>query len=238
MEVQGPVHATKNQYVKFSFFKVEGAWRAVAETDKRAAREEFAGLLAKFGESLIIRTYSTVGTRGDCDFLVWAIGDSVEEIQALHAAINATRLGRHLALPWSFLAVTRRSQYVRAHTREDPSGHGSMRTIVPGDGKYLFVYPFWKTADWYQLPAETRQELMNEHFKIGHRYPKIKIHTTYSFGLDDPEFVLAFEGDDPSEFVDCVMELRQAKQRPYTLRDTPVLAAVRAEPLAMLKQLG
>ena len=35
--------------------------------------------------------------------------------------------------------------------------------------------------------------MMDEHITIGHKYPSVKLNTTYSFGLDDQEFVVAFE---------------------------------------------
>lgn len=234
----GTEAGTPSQVVKFTFFRLSPGFRNLPPEAKADACHAFARVVEKAPEDVIVGSYSTVGTRGDCDLLLWVIGAGVEDIQSFHAALNATPLAGHLSVAHSFLSVTRRSQYVKAHARADPSGHGSVRTVVPGRGKFLFVYPFWKTAEWYQLAKETRQEMMNEHFKIGHRYPEIKIHTTYSFGLDDPEFVLAFESDDASRFVDLVVELRETKARPYTLRDTPVFTCVRGEIRDILKQLG
>jgi chlorite dismutase len=94
--------------------------------------------------------------------------------------------------------------------------------IVPGKSQYLFVYPFVKTREWYTRPAEQRQEMMDEHIRIGTKYRSVKLHTTYSFGLDDQEFVVAFETDQPSDFLDLVQELRETKASSYTLRDTPM----------------
>lgn len=224
------------QVVKFTFFQVAPEWRRLGGEVKARQREEFEAVVQKFGDSLLIPTYSTVGTRGDADLLLWSIGSKLEDIQALHAALNNTALGGYLRTPVSFLSLTRRSQYIRGH--EHAGGHGAEKRIVPGQGKYLIVYPFWKTHEWYQLPFEKRTELMAEHFKIGHKYPSIKIHTTYSFGLDDPEFTLAFETDDLEPFMKMVEELRGAKQRPYTLRDTPILTAVRTPLADALRMLG
>ena len=104
--------------------------------------------------------------------------------------------------------------------------------------KYLFLYPFVKTHDWYQLQSEERQRMMDEHFAIGHRYPNVKINTAYSFGLDDQEFVLGFETDDPASFLDLVADLREAEARPYTLRDTPIFTCVNKPLRACLDDLG
>jgi chlorite dismutase len=89
-----------------------------------------------------------------------------------------------------------------------------------------FVYPFEKKREWYGLPIEERQRIMANHIEVGRRYPEISINTAYSFGLDDQEFVVSFEGDDPGEFLDLVQELRGTESSAYTLRDTPIFTCV------------
>jgi chlorite dismutase len=139
-------------------------------------------------------------------------------------------------MPHSYLAMTRRSPYVDQHQHEGQEGAATtMRQIRR---KYLFVYPFVKTHEWYQLPKEDRQRLMNEHFTIGHRFPEVKISTAYSFGLDDQEFVLGFETDDPGAFLDLVMELRESEARPFTERDTPIFSCVSKPVAECLADLG
>ena len=103
---------------------------------------------------------------------------------------------------------------------------------------YLFVYPFVKTNEWYQLSLSERQELMTEHFQIGHKYPEIKISTAYSFGLDDQEFVLGFETDNPGAFLELVRDLRESKARPFTLRDTPIFTCLNKPITDCLEDLG
>ncbi len=93
----------------------------------------------------------------------------------------------------------------------------------------MFVYPFVKMRSWYGLPFAERQRIMGEHFKVGRKYPKIKINTGYSFGLDDQEFVLAFEGDDPAEFLALVEELRSTEASKYTELETPIFTCVRTD---------
>ena len=116
----------------------------------------------------------------------------------------------------------RRSPYVDQHRHPEQEGTGEGLRAIGRD--YLFFYPFVKTHEWYQLPREERQRMMEEHSQVGHRYPTVKISTSYSFGLDDQEFVLGFETDSPSDFLDLVMELRESQARPYTLRDTPIFS--------------
>ena len=67
---------------------------------------------------------------------------------------------------------------------------------------------------------------MANHIEVGRRYPEISINTAYSFGIDDQEFVVCFEGDEPGEFLDLVQELRGTESSSYTLRDTPIFTCV------------
>ena len=80
--------------------------------------------------------------------------------------------------------------------------------------------------------------MMNEHIRVGHKYPRVRLNTTYSFGLDDQEFVLAFETDYPTDFLDLVMELRETEASSYTLRDTPIFTCLKAEGSDLVRALG
>jgi chlorite dismutase len=223
------------QIVKFTFYSVDRAWRALPPEERSGARKELAELLGEWREQIpMLRTYSTVGTRGDCDFLIWAAAKDVETIAALETAIRGTAMGRFLDTPHSFLAMTKRSQY---EDRLDPSSREKLQ-VKPGRAKYLFVYPFVKTRAWYLLPFEERQAMMDRHIEVGHKYPTVKLNTTYSFGLDDQEFVVAFETDHADHFLDLVMELREARASEYTLRDTPIFSCLAGEPLAVLESCG
>jgi chlorite dismutase len=211
---------TRRQVVKFSFFKIDPAWRALSTDERAAGKQSFESAVASYSDRLQIRAYSVIGMRGDCELLLWQIGENLEDIQALHSSILGTPLGPHLSTPYSYLAMTRRSQYV------SPDEASERLHLHPADSKYFFVYPFVKTREWYQLPADERQALMNEHIRVGRKYPSVKLNTTYSFGLDDQEFVVSFETDEPADFLYLVVELREAKTSLYTLRDTPIFTCV------------
>jgi chlorite dismutase len=210
----------RRQTVKFSFFRVDPAWRALPSAERDAQKAAFADAVERFSERLQVRSYSVVGMRGDADFLLWQIGDRLDDIQALHSALLGTPMGPYLTIPYSYLAMTRRSAYVSGEEAAERA------TLHPADSKYFFVYPFVKTREWYQLPLEERQGMMNEHIRVGRKYPSVKLNTTYSFGLDDQEFVVSFETDDPADFLDLVMELREAKTSLYTVRDTPIFTCI------------
>jgi chlorite dismutase len=210
----------RRQVVKFSFYRIDPAWRALAAEERERGKREVVAAVHTFSNRLQVRSYSVVGMRADADLLLWQIGDSLDDIQQLAATINGTTLGTHLTMSHSYLAMTRRSVYT---SREEASGRLELH---PTNSKYFFVYPFVKTREWYQLPLEERQKMMDEHIRVGRKYPSVKLNTTYSFGLDDQEFVVSFETDEPADFLDLVMELREAKTSLYTLRDTPIFSCI------------
>jgi chlorite dismutase len=228
----------KRQVVCFSFYKVMPEWRRLPAEEKAAHKLAFAEVLTKWnkpGEFLSL-TYSTIGTRGDVDMCVWSIGYAVDELNKMRSELMATPLGGYLSTPHSFLAMTKRSQY--SIDREDESEGEGRGAIRPGGQKYIFIYPFWKTRPWYLLSATERKRLMDEHIRIGLMYPRVKLNTTYSFGLDDQEFVVAFETNFPEDFLDLVQQLRETEISVYTLKDYPIFSCVRLKAAEMLDRLG
>ena len=223
------------QFVNFACFKLDPAFRRLPDLEKEHARAQFAALFSQPRSGLLCLTYSTVGLRSDVDFVLWRIAASPDEFQAQTQAINHSRLGGFLTTPHSFVSMTKRSMYI---DKVDPFHTPESRThIVPGKRKYLFIYPFVKTRAWYLLPLDERQKLMDGHIQIGNKYPSVKLNTTYSFGLDDQEFVVAFETDEPKDFLDLVMELRETESSKYTLRDTPIFSCIQMPMEKILEQL-
>ncbi|MBS1814286.1 MAG: chlorite dismutase family protein [Acidobacteria bacterium] len=228
----------KRQIVNFSFYKVMPEWKRLPVEERAAHKKAFAEVLEKWnrvGEFLSL-TYSTVGTRGDVDMLVWSIGYSVDEMSAMRAELLGTPLGGYIESPHHFLAMTKRSQYQIG--REDESEGEGRGAIRPGGAKYIFVYPFWKTRPWYLLSLAERKRLMDEHIRIGMQYPRVKLNTTYSFGIDDQEFVVAFETNFPEDFLDLVQQLRETEISMYTLKDFPIFSCVRLSPEETLNRIG
>jgi chlorite dismutase len=225
----------QRQFVNFAFYKLDPAFRRLSAEEKQAAREEFLAAATPRREGLIALTYSTVGLRPEVDFLLWRISHTPDVFQDHNQAINKTRLAGYLSTPISFLSMTKRSMYV---DKLDPFHTAESRThIIPGKRKYLFVYPFVKTRDWYLLPLEERQAIMDVHIKVGNEYPSVKLNTTYSFGLDDQDFVVAFETESPTDFLDLVMKLRETQSSKYTQRDTPIITCIQMPMEKVLDQL-
>src|SRR5580704_7349059 len=229
------VPAIQRQFVNFAFYKLDPAFRRLSDIEKQAARSEFAKLIDDRIPGFMCLTYSTAGLRPDCDFLLWRIGSSTDQFQTQTQAINKSKLGAYLTTPHSLVSMTKRSMYI---DKLDPFHTAESRThIIPGKRKYLFVYPFVKTREWYLLPLEKRQEIMDVHIRVGNKYPSVKLNTTYSFGLDDQDFVVAFESDAPKDFLDLVMELRETQSSKYTQRDTPIFTCVQTPMENILDQL-
>ena len=217
--------ALKRQFVNFMFYKVDPAWRRLSPSEREQGKKEFMAVVEDYSrdKTILVLCYSTVGTRCDCDFMLWRISYSLEAIQEFTSRLLATQLGHYLHTPYAYLAMTKRSVYV---DKINPEHEEQRLRIVPGKMKYLFVYPFVKTPEWYLLTKHARQGMMDEHIVVGTKFPSVKLNTTYSFGLDDQEFVVAFETDKPEDFLDLVMELRETQGRLYTLRDTPIFTCI------------
>ncbi len=218
----------KRQFVNFTFYKMDPAFRRLPSEEKQRAKEEFAQAAAcGAGDEMMVFTYSLVGIRADADFMLWRIAYDTDVFERHAAAMNRTALAGYLRESHAFFSQTKHSVYVDKH--EHPGQEGRRLVLNPGTRKYLFVYPFVKTRPWYLLSKEERQKAMDVHIAVGHRFPSVKLNTTYSFGLDDQEFVVAFETNSPDDFVDLVMALRETESSLYTLRDTPIFTCVRRE---------
>jgi len=234
-EVEEQKAKLPRQFVNFTFYRARPEWRLLSDEDKQRCREEFVRTVDQFRKCLLMHSYSTIGLRTNVDFMIWRIGYDLEPIQEMTAALNKTEMAKYLEPTQSFLSMTKRSMYI---DKDNPEHDEDRLHIIPGKSQYLFVYPFVKTREWYSRPPEMRQEMMDEHIRIGSKYRSVKLHTTYSFGLDDQEFVVAFETDYPADFLDLVQELRETKASSYTLRDTPMFTCRQRTLTECLEALG
>jgi chlorite dismutase len=224
------------EFVKYTFYKVRPEWRLLPADLKKRQKAEFAALLHDLEDEIVLRTYSLVGIRADTDFMIWTVDPHLETLRDLARRVSSTELGHYLDTAHAYLAATRPSEYFGGST--SGSEDRAATKALPRGARYLFVYPFWKKREWYSLPFEKRQEIMRDHFRIGHKYPSVKIHTAYSFGLDDQEFMLSFEADEPLDFLDLVMDLRPSEASKYTEWETPIFTCLLSTPEQMLDALG
>jgi chlorite dismutase len=219
----------EGQYVAYTFFRVDPAWRRLPIEERAAHKDAFAEVVEDWaGRMESLRAYSVGGVRPDCDFFLWKITQRYDDLGELGAALNATPLAGWLETPYSYLATTKASQYTSARRA---------RRIVPRGHPYVVVYPFVKVRPWYALPREDRQRAMDEHIRIGAEFPSIQNHTTYSFGIDDQEFMTVFECEEPSDFMHLMLTLRETEASRYTERDTPIFVGTGMDIRAALDQL-
>ena len=203
-------------FVKYTFLKVDPAWRRLDDERRAVDKREFIAACEDFADGHLLRAFSLVGTRGDADLMLLSQAQNLERIHEFHVVLAQSGLMKWCEIPYSYLAMTKPSEY----------SDESRLEVRPGNGKYLFVYPFVKTRAWYALPADERWRIMQEHIKLGREYPSVDLNTSYSFGLDDQEFVVAFETDNPADFLDLVQRLRTTESSSYTLRDTPTFTCI------------
>jgi chlorite dismutase len=206
----------ERHFVKYTFLKVDPAWRRLEDVERAQHKREFLAACEDFAGDRLLRAFSLVGTRGDADLMLLSQSTNLERIHEFHVVLSQSGLMKWCETPYSYLAMTKPSEY----------SDESRLEVRPQHSKYLFVYPFVKTREWYRLPPDERVRIMKEHIEVGRQYPEIDLNTSYSFGLDDQEFVVAFETDDPSSFLDLVQRLRTTESSSYTKRDTPTFTCV------------
>ena len=220
----------KPVFLNFSFFKVDPKWRWLNEIGKEEAIKEFADLLEVANTKMKVIPYSTVGLRDDADFMLWMISDSVEKMQVFTSKIYLTVLGKYVEPSQIYLSCSRRSVYTN---KAKPGFTDDVNPL-----RYNIVYPFIKSREWYLLPFEKRKKMMDEHIEVGRKFPNIRLNTSYSFGLDDQDFMLAFETDDLNSFQDLIIQLRETEVSRYVIKDTPMIVCVYKKIDQVIKSLG
>jgi chlorite dismutase len=212
---------TDERYVHSWLLRLDPAWRRLPASERHADITAFADAAGRAEQQLLQHAYSTIGLRAEGDLLLWRMAESVEAIEETAADLLTAGIGRWMTTSLSMIGLTRPSQYVKRPTTQEQS-------LFTGDrSAYLVVYPFVKSIEWYLAPAEERQAAMKGHMRIGHAYPQIRQLLAYSFGLDDQEFIVAYETDDLVAFQDLVRDLRATEARRSTTRDTPIITGIR-----------
>jgi chlorite dismutase len=219
----------KRQFFNFSFFKVDPKWRWMADLAKEESAKEVENVVKHSG--IQFRSYSTLGLRDDAEFLFWFAAESVEQIQDVISKLYLTVFGKYINPTHVYLSSTRPSLYAKTSGARGWLGGEEQK-------KYVIVYPFVKTREWYLLPLEKRKDMMSEHIQVGQKYPQVNLNTTYSFGIHDEDFMLAFETDDLHAFQDLIMDLRETRVSAYIKVDTPMIVCIKKDIIPLIKSLG
>ena len=207
------------QLVQALALGLDPAWRRMERNERCRSAEEFCAAV-NAASDVKVYSYSTVGLKSGVDVLLWSLAPSLEALEEKNAAVLRTGLGAWMTVRHSFIGLIRPSQYVKRPTTQEQSMFTGERS------PYLIVYPFTKSTEWYLQSQEERQKVMNEHMKIGHRYQQVRQLLAYSFGVDDMDFLVAYETGDLAAFGELVRELRGTESRRSTVRDTPILTGV------------
>ena len=195
------------------------------------AAQEIENLLKESADRVSVRgVYTSEGFRPDTDLMLWLVGASPDDLQSVFTRFRRTLLGRRLEPTWTFLGVHRQAEFNPDH----------QPAFVKGEKpkKYLCVYPFVRTPEWYLLSGEERGKLLREHGELGREFPDVLANTTSGFGLGDWEWILAFEADELHRIVDCIRKLREAEARKYTKEEVPFVVGIRKELAEAIRDLG
>ena len=220
-----------SQFVQYLFLKVDSQWRRLDASVRASGRAEFAEAVASAAPAVTTHAYSTLGLKTGAELMLWWKSTDVGGVQDTLAALLGTGLGRYCEIAHSLWGLTRPSMYTKRRTTQEQAVDEPTRL------RYLVVYPFTKTIEWYLMSRDARQGMMNEHMRIGHEFDDVRQVLLYTTGLDDQEFIVAYETDHLERHQDLVIALRATEARRYTLRDTPIFTAVHrplAEALALL----
>lgn len=218
----GPAESpeTTSQFVQYLFLKVDPLWRRLDEGARSRGREEFARVIQSAPPELTTFAYSTLGLKVGAELMLWWRTDSPETMQSTLSPLLQTGLGRYCEIAYSLWGLTRPSIYTRRRTTQEQALGEEQRM------RYLVVYPFVKPIEWYLMSRDARQGMMNEHMRIGHEFDDVRQVLLYTTGLDDQEFIVAYETEQLERHQDLVIALRATEARRYTLRDTPIFTAV------------
>ena len=144
-------------------YRADPAYHRLSDDERQAAKTSFLAALEGRDKSVTLRgVYSLVGLRGNADLLLWAWGSDLDALQGLAVALRQSGLGRYLTQVETYLGVVSVPRY-------DPE-HGPAFVTGAPPKKYVSVYPFVKTTDWYLSSYDERRRMMAEHGQVGRKY--------------------------------------------------------------------
>ena len=218
----GPSTASANELNEQLLYTMYAVFKATSllPEDRSVLAAQAQGLLDEaLAKDVYTRgTYDVAGYKGDADLLIWWTCPDPDVLQDTYARFRQTQLGRHLSPVWSSVGLHRPAEFNRNHIpayvrREDPK-------------RYVCVYPFNRSLDWYLLPDYERRGMLSEHGIAGREFEDVRANTVAAFGLGDYEWLLAFEADELHRIVDCLRHLRASRARLFTKLETPFYSGV------------
>ncbi|MGY1712563.1 hydrogen peroxide-dependent heme synthase [Geodermatophilus sp. SYSU D00758] len=216
-----------NATIRYTMWSVFRLARPLGEASRTALAEEVQDLVDELAcKDVVVRgVYDVAGLRADADLMVWWHAPAAEALQEAYTRLRRTALGRHLEPVWSQMALHRPAEFNRSHipaflAEEEPR-------------RWVCVYPFVRSYEWYLLPDEERRDMLKEHGMQARPYPDVRANTVASFGLGDYEWLLAFEADELHRIVDLMRDLRASRARRHVREEIPFYTGAR-KPVAEL----
>ena len=225
----------EKQFVNFMFFRVNHDWRKLSAAAKIHCKNEFKMVYNEFAEHFLLYSYSLVGFDSKADFMLWRVGKSLDLIQDMTAKLYRTDLGSYLETADTYLSMTKKMMFIPA--AENPKYEDRFH-VRAGEKKYHFIYPCTKHTEWYAKSGEERDQIVEENFMVGKKFPNIKIHLTYAFGFSDQEYIISFETDEPKDFLALAEELRDTTGIKFIMRGMPVYTCRQRSLIECLDALG
>ncbi|KRB44874.1 hydrogen peroxide-dependent heme synthase [Terrabacter sp. Root181] len=208
----------------FSTVTPVGDDREAVTADLEAFLEEIAA------EGVVVRgLYDVAGLRGDADFMVWWHAETIEQLQSAYHRLLRTELGSHLEPVWSNAALHRPAEFNKSHVPAFMADEVAR--------KYVCVYPFVRSYEWYLLEDGERRDLLREHGQMARDFPDVRANTIASFALGDYEWLLAFEADELHRIVDLMRELRASRARMHVREEIPFFTGPKVEAAQLVADL-
>jgi hydrogen peroxide-dependent heme synthase len=215
------------RYTMWSVFRARTDDQRLPDDDRRPVVAEVEELVEQIAaKDVVVRgSYDVAGLRADADYLIWWHAPRAEDLQESYARLRRTRLGRASEPVWSALALHRPAEFNKSHLPAFLAGEEPKR--------FVCVYPFVRSYEWYLLPDQERRAMLAEHGVMAREFPDVRANTVASFALGDYEWVLAFEADELHRIVDLMRHLRGAAARRHTREEVPFFTGTR-KPLSEL----
>lgn len=218
-------------YAHYAVFRKVPGRTPLTGHEVSEATQEIENLFKESSDTVTLRgSYVAEGFRPDADLILWTVASRPEDLQDRYIRFRRTLLGRRLEATWTFAGVHRPAEFAPDHQPAFMKGEKPKR--------YLCVYPFVRSPEWYLLSKEDRGRMLREHGEMGREFPEVLANTTSNFGLGDWEWILAFEADELHRIVDCIRRLRDAEARRYTKEEVPFVVGIRKELAAAVRDLS
>ena len=220
-----------NEQLHYTMYSVFKSATPLPDAERADLAEEMQSFLdAALEKGVYTRgTYDVSGLKADADILIWWTSPDVDVLQDTYSRFRQTRLGRHLAPVWSSVGLHRPAEFNKNHIP------AYLRRTEPK--KYVCVYPFNRSLEWYLLPDTERRSMLSEHGIMAREYEDVLANTVAAFALGDYEWLLAFEADELHRLVDIMRHLRGAKARLHMKHETPFFTGGMKSPADLVASL-